>query len=109
MSKPIWENLDWFFTADTNGGFAKAAVFFSPEGTKIHEANVIFDNAKYDAMAGEFSLEEEDPRMILPEHPALASIRKDCYVVIETVGTFDIMEHPRPDGTGTYTLELAKQ
>lgn len=109
MGKPVWENLDVFFRLDTQGGFAKAAFFFKSDGTPVNTTavNVIFDDPKYDANAGEYDFETTQPRITLAENPLLAGLRKKDRVTITDEGEFILEESPRPDGTGTCSIKLA--
>lgn len=110
MSRPAWENPGVFFQSDRKGGFAKAAFFYLADGTRLNEESdpiyVIFDSGKLDALAGEFMLEEPDPRITLEHTARLGSLTRDCWVVIQDEGTFDLTEGARDDGTGTCNIRL---
>lgn len=111
MGKPAWENLGVFFQSDEQGGFAKAALFFKADGTPVNTEPVfvIYDDPKFDANAGEYDFETSQPRVTMEYLPWMAGLSKKDKVQIKDEGLFILEEHPRPDGTGTATINLAPQ
>lgn len=111
MSKPAWENLGVFYQSDRKGGFAKAAFFFKADGTPVNTeaVYVLYDEAKYDANAGEYDYEASQPRLMMEDNPLWRTLNKKDKVQIQDEGLFILEEHPRPDGSGNVTIELAPQ
>lgn len=106
MPAPSWENLDDFFDVDTNGGFAFPAVLqFQEGGTRT--INAIFDDPYFNAQIGEYEADTSSPRLTAKESDLAGLLRGD---VITVAGeTFDVLDSPEQDGTGTAVIRLARQ
>lgn len=111
MSKPAWENLSVFYQSDRKGGFAKAAFFFKSDGTPVNTdpVYVLFDEAKYDANAGEYDYETSEPRLMMEDDPRWIRLKIKDRVQIQDEGLFILSEHARPDGTGNVTIRLVPE
>lgn len=106
MPAPSWENLDDFFDLDTNGGFSFPAVLQSQKGW-TRTINAIFDDPYFNAQIGEYEADMSSPRLTAKESDLAGLLRGD---VITVAGeTFDVLDSPEQDGTGTAVIRLARQ
>lgn len=106
MPAPSWENLDAFFDLDTNGGFAFPAVLQSQKGW-TRTINAIFDDPYFNAQIGEYEADTSSPRLTAKESDLAGLLRGDTIIVAGE--TFDVLDSPEQDGTGTAVIRLARQ
>lgn len=106
MPAPSWENLDDFFDLDTDGGFAFPAVLQSQKGW-TRTINAIFDDPYFNAQIGEYEADTSNPRLTAKEYDLAGLLRGDTIIVAGE--TFDVLDSPEQDGTGTAVIRLARQ
>lgn len=111
MSKPHWEDLDAFLVPESEGGFAKPALFFLTDGTTRGEdpnpIYAIYDDPFYSADIGEYDTSSSQPRLNGKESDFQGLDRGD---EVEVDGErFDILGPPHRDGTGWAVIMLARQ
>lgn len=106
MTAPSWENLDDFFDLDTDGGFAFPAVLQSQKGW-TRTINAIFDDPYFNAQLGEYEADTSSPRLTAKESDLAGLLRGDTIIVAGE--TFDVLDSPEQDGTGTAVIRLARQ
>lgn len=106
MPAPSWENLDDFFDLDTDGGFSFPAVLQSQKGW-TRTINAIFDDPYFNAQIGEYEADTSSPRLTAKESDLFGLLRGD--VVTIAGETFDVLDSPEQDGTGTAVIRLARQ
>lgn len=111
MSKPSWEDLDAFIVPESEGGFAKPALFFLTDGTTRGSESspiyVIYDDLFHSADLGEYDTSSSQPRLNGKETDFQGLDRGD---EVEVDGErFDILGPPQRDGTGWAILQLARQ
>ena len=103
MPALAWEDLDVFLDADR---FASVVVIHLGAG-EIRQVTGIFDDPFLDAKLGEYDLSTTQPRFLAKAIDLDGIDRGDTLVVDGE--TFDILEPPRPDGTGLATLAMARR
>lgn len=105
MPAPSWENLDDFFTADTDGGFAFPAVIHSQKGW-TRKINAIFDDPYFNSQIGEYEADTSSPRITAKEADVAGVLRGDTIIVAGE--TFDVLASPEQDGTGTAVVRMTR-
>lgn len=103
MPKPAWENLGQFFSG---GDFAVlAVVHFQAGGTR--DVMGQYDEVYTEAHAGEYYMDASASSLLAPS-AILVGIKRGDWCVIDGK-TYDIMAHPKDDGTGLAILKLVEQ
>lgn len=100
MPSPAWDDLDAFVDADD---FAVPAVIVASGVTR--RVNVIFDDPYLDAQVGEYDHTTSEPRATAKETDVVGVRRGDTLTINRHL--WDILDVPRPDGTGFAVIRLA--
>jgi hypothetical protein len=103
MPSPAWEKLSDFLQP---GDFAVAVdIQFQAGGARSVAA--IFDDPYLDAQAGEYVMDNSQPRLT-GRWADFVGVKRGDYVVVDGV-TYDVMDAPKSDGTGMVVVHLATQ
>jgi hypothetical protein len=100
--KPSWEDLSAFFDLDE---FAETVLIQPVDGDSF-EVVGIFDERFFVADLGEYELDVHRPRVLVKAADVTEVNRFDLAVI--NGKTYELLEEPSRDGTGTAVLQLAE-
>lgn len=107
MPSPAWEDLDTFFDVDD---FATTATFTKEGGQVLPPVRGIFDDPYFDKQLGEYVMTDSDPRITCKEVD-VAGVKKhdECVIASMPGKKYSVLHDPKPDGTGTCVVYLARE
>jgi hypothetical protein len=103
MPSPDWEDLSEFFDPSV---FA-TRLMLSRGGEVLGRVLCLFDDPSTSPQLGDFSLDDQAPRVTMPEKDATALGFRRGDVVAVSDREFDVMRSPDLDGTGVAVVILA--
>lgn len=104
MTTPAWDNLDDFLDTDDFG----VAATVTPASGAPRTVKGIYEGPYLKARLGETEQDTTDPTFTC-KAADVVGIRRGDGITIPGAGSFGILTHPQPDGTGMAVLELAPE